>query len=202
MSNSEQKQDAKAAVKKVRKFSYFEPIVGIIIAILFVVLFLGFPQIMTVTFSGSLTDDIPTWNETVLRSLWIPIVLWGIFRIAVDVAYLIERRYTKRLMVISLVGYVLTAVVTLITFVSARIVNVEYADFIRTFFADSAAWFGEILANPHIIIIVVMMLVLILETINVLIRSKKERAREEADESTSVAEATNTVEAEVNETAE
>ena len=191
-SNTSEKSTNQAQIK-VKKFSYFEPILGIIIAILFVVLFLGFPQIMTVTFSGSLSDDIPTWNVDVLRSLWIPIVLWGIFRVGVDVAYLIIRRYTKRLTIISLVGYALTAIVTLIIFIPVRIVNAEYSDFIKTFFAESAAWFGNILANPHIIIIVVMMIVLVLETINVLLRSKKEKVKENADDEKT--EAVNTNEA-------
>jgi len=166
----------------VKKFSYFEPIVGIIIAIVCTVVFLWFSPIITIAFDAVLRETIPTFNENIIHSLWIPIILWGLVRIGGNVAYLIERIYTKRLAIISLAGNGLTAVLTLIIFISNRIVNVDYAQYMRDLFANTAAWFGSILANPHIVIIVIIFFVLILDSITVVRKRKKRMAIEEKEE--------------------
>jgi len=162
------------------KFSYFEPVAGIIFAIVATVIFLGFPQIIAVVFvSGPL---IPTFNAEVIRSLWIPIILWAVFRIFVEVFYLVERRYTKRLAIITMIGNALAFICTLIIFIPYRIVNVDYIDWIHTYFANIAAWFGEILARPNIVIIVIMLVGLILDSITVIRKGFKKKTEDEDEE--------------------
>jgi len=181
MSNPEAKpEDSRPAPKKKIKFSYFEPIAGIIFALVAAVIFYFFPHIIAVVFiSGPL---IPTFYADVIHSLWIPILLWVILRVGVEVAFLIERRYTQRLAFITLIGNVLTAIATFIIFFSDRIVNKDYIDFVHKYYTDGAAWFGEILVRPHHIIIVIIMLGLILESINVIIKGRKAKARKAKEE--------------------
>ena len=167
--------------EKKMKFSYFEPVAGIIFAIVATVIFLGFPQIIAVVFvSGPL---IPTFDSEVIRSLWIPIILWMVFRIFVEVFYLVERRYTKRLAIVTMIGNTLAFICTLIIFIPYKIVNVEYIDWIHTYFANIAVWFGEILAKPNIVIIVIMLVGLILDSITVIRKGfKKKKNEDEEDE--------------------
>jgi len=181
MSNiSPDPDDSRPAPKKKMKFSYFEPIAGIIFAVVAAVIFYFFPQIIAIVFIGG--PLIPTFYAEVIHSLWFPILLWVILRVGVEVAFLVERRYTQRLSVISLIGNVLTAIVTFIIFFSDRIVNVEYIDFVHDHYTDGAAWFGEILVRPHHVIIVIIMISLILESINVIIKGRK--AKKNKDEKT------------------
>ena len=163
------------------KFSYFEPVAGIIFAIVATIIFLGFPQIIAVVFvSGPL---IPTFDAEVIRSLWIPIILWMIFRIFVEVFYLIERRYTKRLAIVTMIGNSLAFICSLIIFLPDKIVNVEYISWINTNFANIAVWFGNILANPHVVIIVIMLIGLVLDSITVVRKGfKKKEKTDEEDE--------------------
>ena len=171
-------EDSRPPLRKEKKFSYFEPFAGIIFAIVATVIFLGFPQIITIVFIGGRL--IPTLDEVVIQSLWLPIILWAVFRIGVEVAYLIERRYTPRLAVISLIGHVLTAIVTVIIFADSRIVYWEYVDFVHTYFENVAEWFGEVLAKPNLIILAIMMIVLIIESINVVKKGKRQKIRQAA----------------------
>jgi len=159
------------------KISVFEPVMGIIISLIATIVFLGFPHIITVVLIGG--PVIPTFYEDIIRSLWIPIVLWLIFRLVVDVSYLVERKYTKRLANIALVGNLLTAICTFIIFISIRIVNIDFINFVYDYYGSIAMWFANILARPNLIILVIIMIVLILESINVYKKGYKSKKKEE-----------------------
>ena len=172
-------EESQPVPKKKIKFSFFEPIAGIIFALVAAIIFFFFPQIITIVFIGGRL--IPTFDAEVIKSLGIPILIWTILRVGVEVSFLIERRYTERLAVIAAIGNILTAIVTFIIFIGDRIVFWEYIDFIHTYFADVAAWFGEVLARPNLIILAIIMLVLIIETINVIKKGSKAKTREEKE---------------------
>jgi len=165
---------------KDQKFSYFGPITGIIFAIVAAVIFLGFPRIITVVVFGGV--EIHTFDDLYIRKLWLPIILWALFRIAVEVAYIIEHRYTKRLAKITTIGNILAIICTIIIFISPKIVNPEYVSFINTYYTSIATWFGTILAQPHLIIIVIMAVVLILDTITVFRKGYKAKEEEKKDD--------------------
>jgi len=171
--------EQKKIIKKA-KFSYFEPFKGIIFAVIVTVIFLAFPQIISFVFLDRL---IPTFYTEVVRSLWIPIIIWALLRIGVKVAYLIERSYTKRLAIITTIGNILAIICGFIIFISPRIVNQEYINFIHRYFEDLAAWFSVILTGildrPNLIILVLMIVILIVESLNVYRRSLKKEDEEE-----------------------
>jgi len=165
------------------KFSYFEPVAGIIFALVCAIVFLGFPLLITVVYIGGYT--IPTFIAEYLRDwdmlVLIPGIIWTLLRIGVEVAYLVERRYTKRLAKITVVGNVLAAICTFIIFISPRIVNPEYVEWVHSYFANVSVWFGNILANPHLIILVIILVALILDSINVIRKGNKARDNEDRD---------------------
>ena len=187
MSNREKnpdnlKQEPEKEIKNV-KFSYFEPFKGIILTLVATVIFLVFPQIITFVFIGNRL--IPTFDAKVIHGLWvlIPAILWALFRIGIEIAYLIEKRYTQRLAVITLIGNILAVICGLIVFVSPKIVYWEYSDFIHTYFEDMAAWFSvpltRILDRPNLIILFIMIVVILIESINMFRRANKVKKNEE-----------------------
>ena len=171
---------APAAQKKTLKFSFFEPIAGIIFAIVATFIFYFFPQIITIVFIGGRL--IPTFDEVVIQSLWLPLLIWVVLRVGVEVAYLIERRYTQRLALVAVIGNFLAIIATFFIFFSDRIVFWEYIDFVHRYFADVAEWFGEVLARPNLIILVVIVLVLIIESFTVVKKGNKAKKLEEKAE--------------------
>lgn len=186
--NSNDDQAGKPA--KTLRFSYFEPIAGMIFSILCAVIFLWFSEIITIVFVGGRL--IPTFDETVIQSMWFLVILWGLLRIAVDISYLVERCYTKRLAIISIVGNTLTAIVGCILLIPHRIVYWEYIDFVHEYFEETAAWFGSIAASPNLIILVVMVIVLALETITAVRKGWKNDARKKTDSDDDSADSDNT----------
>ena len=187
--------DKPRETKKKMKFSYFEPVVGILIALTASIIFYFFPQIIAIVFvSGPI---IPTFNIGVIRgvgsNLWIPILLWALLRIGVEIAHLIERRYTKRLAIINLIGNTLAFICTLVIFLPASIMNAEHLEWVRTNYINNAAWFGEILARANTVVIIIMLIGLILDSITSIrkgFKSKKVRdeVKEDKDENISVKE--------------
>jgi len=159
----------RAPEKKI-KFSYFEPVVGILIALVASIIFYFFPQIIAIVFvSGPI---IPTFDIDVIKgpgsNLWIPILLWALLRIAVEIVYLIERRYTKRLAIITMIGNTLAFICTLVIFLPFSIMNPDHVEWVRTHYSSIATWFGEILARANIVVIVIMLISLILDSITVI----------------------------------
>jgi len=166
-------EEAKKAVA-VKKFPYFEPFAGIVIAIVCTVVFLWFTDLITIAFYVEPPILIPAFLQVEIQALWLPIILWGLVRIAGNIAYLIEKVYTKRLAVISLIANLLTVIITILILARDYIVNPKYADYmIRLFEPSVAPWFGVMLANPHIIIIAIVYLVMILDSITVIRKRNK-----------------------------
>jgi len=166
------------------KFSYFEPVAGIILAIAALVVFYFFPQIIAIVFVNG--PVIPTFNIEAIKGagslLWIPIFLWAILRIAVEVFYLIERRYTKRLAIVTMVGNTLAFICTLIIFIPVSIMNPEHLDWVRTHYINNAAWFGEVLARANIVVIIIMLIGLILDSITVIRKGFKKKKKDDDEE--------------------
>jgi len=164
---------------KDQKFSYFEPIAGMIVAIVCVIIFLGFPQIITIGFIGTPPRLIPTFDADVIRSLWFPIILWGLLHIGVDVAYLIERRYTKRLAMITVIGHALALICACIIFIPSKIVYWEYLVWVDILFEHVADWFGNILAIPNLIVLFLMIIVSLFVSITVVRKGNKAKEKED-----------------------
>jgi len=179
---------------KTKKFPYFEPISGIIIAIVCVVVFVLFSDLITIAFWLDPPALIPTFLEHELHRfiIWFPAVLWGITRLVVNIAYLIEKIYTKRLAIIALICNALTVILTFIIMIDGRIVNPVYAQWMRDLFEPVAPWFGEILARANLTILVILVVVMILDSITVVRKRNKviRQEEKEAEEALSKPEVT------------
>jgi hypothetical protein len=112
----------------------FEPIAGMILCILMVIVFLGFPQII-----GTWIDEtgwIPVFTPSVIRGFWILIVLWAVLGIVRESVKLLEGQYTKRLALVAIVCDMLTAICVAAVFLHGEIVNPEFVGSIGVLFAD------------------------------------------------------------------
>jgi len=184
--NAELSETPREPKKKI-KFSYFEPVVGILIALVASIIFYFFPQIIAIVFvSGPV---IPTFDINVINgpdsNLWIPILLWAVLRIGVEIVYLIERSYTKRLAIITMIGNTLAFICTLYVFLPFTIMNPEHVEWVRTHYSSISVWFGEILARANLVVIAIMLISLLLDSITVIkkgFKSKKVRKDDKADD--------------------
>ena len=158
--------------EELNKFSYFEPIAGMTFAVICTVIFGWFSEIITWSYYGTAYNNIaegvirlvPTFDKEVISSMIVLVIIWGLLRIAIDVFYLVERCYTKRLAIVSIAGNVLTLIASCIILIPSRIVNDEYVLHVHAAFQAGMAWFGEIIARPNIIILVLLLVILFLES--------------------------------------
>ncbi|MCL2250110.1 MAG: hypothetical protein FWC13_12705 [Oscillospiraceae bacterium] len=102
-----------------------DPILGIVSAVLIAVVFLAFPYIL----GGAWTSDgsyIPMFNTEVVRSLWLPILLWTFFRISMEVIYLIEKQYNPRVALITIMLNAVTAILSFIILWDSGLICTEF----------------------------------------------------------------------------
>jgi len=161
--------------KSIRSFSILEPIVGIIFAVACTTIFGFFSEIITWSYYGTTHSNIqqgvirlvPTFDKDVISSIVVLVILWGLLRVAINVFYLVERSYTRRLSIVSIVGNALTFIVSLIILIPPRIVNEEYVHHVHTAFQGNMTWFGNVIANPNLVILVLMLILLFFESFNI-----------------------------------
>lgn len=151
-----------------------DPILGIVFSILVVVVFLGFPYILGGAWIGDGTY-IPMFDTDIIRSLWLPIILWMVFRIAVEVAYLVEKRYKPRLTVIAVTLNIATAICAFIVLWGDRLINSEFLYYMEEF-ADSAI--ANLISFIPMGLLLVFMALLLIETITVIYKGVKSKQPE------------------------
>ena len=93
--------------KKKQEISKIDPVVGLVIDILFVILFLAAPHMLGAvnTQTGVI---VPIFNVDVIRAHWYIIVLFALFGIVRETVKLLEGRYNNKVMATTVVTNVLS----------------------------------------------------------------------------------------------
>ena len=104
----------------------WEPILGILLTVLFVAVLLTVPWVMGVWTES--TGWVGVFDTAILRSLWIPVILWGLLGILKEVFKLIEGRYTKRLAIVTLIVNVFILAIAASLLLYSPIFNPLFAD--------------------------------------------------------------------------
>ena len=95
--------------KKKQEISKIDPVIGIVIDILFVTFFLAAPPLIGANITGT-GEIIPIFNVDVLRAHWYIIVLFALFGIVRETVKLLEGRYNNKVMLTSIAANALSAV--------------------------------------------------------------------------------------------
>ena len=152
----------------------WESIFEIALCVVAVIVFLGFPQIMFA--SSPETGRVPVFDIAVLRSLWLPIVLWGIAGISEGIVQLIEGQYTVRLAKVSVAAGALAAVCVVIVFGRSDIMNPAFLDFLQvTFVGEGSRWIGQALAHVNLIVLAAMLIGIAIETVSTVVKAFQAR---------------------------
>ena len=139
-----------------------ESIAGIIWSVFAALLFIGFPQVV-----GGWTAEtgwIPIFNTTVIRSFWLPIVLWGVLGVIKEITKLIEGRYTKKLAVVTLAANIVTLVATAVVWFNSAIMNPAFSKNIVLLLEEPDGWITRVFADFNLYFFAVICFALILET--------------------------------------
>jgi len=151
------------------KISIGESIFSIVMSVVFVVVFLGYPQTIAATFDGV---RMTVFDVPVIYSLWLPIVLWAAISIGTEVIKMIAGFYTARLAAIVVIGNIIVAVCAIVVFGNNNIINPEFIGFMQSVILnyEGAYWLVEVFANINLVILSITMIALVIETIAVLVK--------------------------------
>ncbi|MCL2631665.1 MAG: hypothetical protein FWD45_01015 [Coriobacteriia bacterium] len=155
------------APQQARRIKPYEPIIGILLSLFAVIVFLGFPQMLSVYIQDG--GWITIFNVTVLRQLWLPIILWAVLGIAKEAMKLIEGRNTIRLVVVSIAANILIVIGTYIVFIRNNVLNPVLVDLLSKLPVGQASEFLELIGSSlSIIIFAAVTLALLIESITLI----------------------------------
>ncbi|MCL2695623.1 MAG: hypothetical protein FWE69_04795 [Clostridiales bacterium] len=141
-----------AVPKDEARIKRHDPIMGMIWATVFTVLFLVFPW-----FAGAWVEGVgwvPVFQTAVIRSLWLPIILWGALGIGKEAYKLIAGQYTKRLAIVTVIADLLMIACAVVVLAGNGIMNPDFVSQIGGLIAgDGGAFLSKLLANVHVLLL-------------------------------------------------
>ncbi|NLV59988.1 MAG: hypothetical protein GXY67_14665 [Clostridiales bacterium] len=159
-SNSDFLSDLPPVPHKQAQIKFHQPIIGILWHIAAAVLILGFPYLIGI-YSKS-TGWIPVFDEGYIRASWYLVVLWSVSEIACEIAKLMERRYSKRLALITAVTHLVTGFTAAVFFLDNRIMNPVFVQKIGALFqGGSAAKIGRALGHGNSMVAAIVLFALL-----------------------------------------
>jgi hypothetical protein len=155
--------------KQTERIRLYGPIIGIFWSVVFAVVFLGFPQIIGGWFGSE--GWIPVFNITLLRSLWLPILLWTVLGVAQEIVALFEGRYTKKLASVTVVTNVLSIGCAAIVFLNREIMNFEFKGSFSGLFPEAGGFILSADFSWAAILFAILCAALLTESITVSVKA-------------------------------
>lgn len=118
-----------AVPQKKNKISKAECIFGIVISVLFMTVFLAFPNIIAAYFSKP-AKIVPLFNAEVVRSTWYLILIMGAVGIVNECIKLVEGKYSKKVMWATIIADFLSFFLMVIWFSTKDLLNMELVNHI------------------------------------------------------------------------
>jgi len=139
-----------------------EPIINVLWHIAAAVLFLGFPYLI-----GAYTQStgwISAFDENYIRGAWYLVVLWAASGIACEAVKLIERRYSKRVALATVIAHTLTGISAVLFFSNRAIMNPAFVEQAGSLLkGEGAGEIGRYLGYLNVLILAVMLFALALD---------------------------------------
>ena len=151
------------------KISPLGPIGNIVLSVSLTALLLGFPQVIR------LYQDftwIPIFDTAAMRGLWLPILLWCVVEIGIEIYKLIEGQYTIRLSMVTIVTSALQVIFAIAVFGSSSILSTEFVSLMEGL--GVSYWpniFYTVIARPNMVLLAIVLVALAIEVIDVVVKT-------------------------------
>ena len=123
--------------KKEATISKVEVAFDIGISVLFFTVFLACPQVLCMYTDGG--KFIPIFNVEFLQGAWYIIMIFAVIGVVRDIIKLLEGTYTKKLLAVTVIADVASAILAAVWLSNPAIVNPAFADAMTELFADGGA---------------------------------------------------------------
>ncbi len=157
--------------QKTQEISLRESIAGIVFCVVFLVVFLWVPEVL-----GFVVDDrgnhVSLFDVQAIRDSWPCIAAFGLLGIAGESIKLVERRYTKKVLLVTVVTNVLSGGVAILWLGQGNLFSWAYRSQIHTILEgnDIAA---NLLGNFHLFFLGVLLFALVMDTAEAACRTLK-----------------------------
>jgi len=153
--------------------SPLEPISWIITSIVTSIVLLGFPRIIGMRIDGTWTNFL---NVEVVRGMWLFILGWTLLEIVSEAIKLVDLRHSNRVAIVNVVSCLLQMLCVIAIFGNRDIVNPEMMNRLESVEAlNNGTWYNNLALHPYRIAMAVMIIILVIEMIEVLAKTYKER---------------------------
>lgn len=156
--------------KKKQEISKVEPVIGIVIDILFVIVFLAAPHLL-----GAVSTEtgviVPIFNVAVIRAHWYIITLFALFGIVRETVKLLEGRYNNKVMLTTIVTNGLSAVTAFWWLSDANLFNPAFSNMITRHLEENEEVVITLFEHFPRFFLAVMIFALALDTIETVVKT-------------------------------
>lgn len=154
--------------KKKQEISRVDAVIGIGFDVVFLAIFLAAPQLLGM-YRGETGQIIPIFNVAAIRANWLIIVLFGALGIIREIVKLMEGRYNRKVLTVTVIANVLSAVFAVWWLTGADMFNPAFTQNVLAQAGQDGAVVIGIFENFHFLGI--MLFALALDTINAVVKS-------------------------------
>lgn len=145
---------------------------GMGISILFFTLFLICPQVLC-TYNANTGEIVPIFDVTYIHSTWYLIIAFGALGLWREYVKLIDGTYTKRLVVVTTIVDIASAVLSVIWLWNPQILNAGFVEVMRELFAESTPFVYDMMVGFNYFFLGCIWLALVLDWIVVVWKHQK-----------------------------
>ncbi len=158
--------------KAEERIKIHEPIMGIAWCVLAAAVLLGFPQVIGAW--NKSVGWVPLLATQVVRSLWLPILLWFALGVVKEVVKLVDGRYTLRVGIVTGSANLLTIACVAVVFLQSRILNPAFLKHIDQFLVgEGGAEIAPLFAKINLLFLCIVLFALVLDTVTVAVKVRK-----------------------------
>lgn len=160
--------------KKNEKISKVDSIISIGISVIFLVVFLTAPQIFCIVMYN---EFIPIFNLETIRQTWYIIVMFSVVGIIRDVVRLIEGRYSKKVMIITIIANVSSALLAIWWLADDKIINPNISKSMTSLFDENGQFMSNIFSNFQQFFLTIIIFALMLDMLVTVFKCLKSKEK-------------------------
>lgn len=168
--------DLPAVPEKGQRISKGEAVFEIVLSAVFIVIMLAAPQIFCIIFTkaGDGAQTIPVFNTDVIRRTWYIICLMGAAGIVSGAVALLEGRHSRRMMAVSLVTNLVSALLTVWWFLGFELINPDFMTALAEVFTGDDGFLIKLFENTKYIVCGCVLVALGIDTVTEVVRGMRD----------------------------
>ncbi len=155
--------------KRNEEISKWEPIAGIVFSVVFLVLFLVVPEAICIIYRGG--ELVPIFDAGAMRGSWYIILLFTLLGVSRETVKLLERRYNKSVMVVTLGSNLVSAVLAIWWLTRRELFNPVFKEKMMVLFEDPDFFMVGFFENFQYFFLAVILFALGLDTVETVVKS-------------------------------